>query len=87
MGIVSWAVFESWVWIISGINWPITVHPDARMNTGVDCIEPDDQVQDDMGNTAITFILLFLITLLFSIVTTAFKVIIILYIGFVQRSI
>ncbi|XP_077411709.1 uncharacterized protein ighd [Vanacampus margaritifer] len=34
-----------------------------------------DAEQDNMGNTALTFILLFLITLLFSIGTTVFKVI------------
>lgn len=44
-----------------------------------------DQEQDDMGSTAITFILLFLITLLFSIVTTAFKVIMSLYVRVVHR--
>lgn len=40
-----------------------------RWNVG---LEPED---DNMGDTAITFILLFLITLLFTIGTTAFKVI------------
>lgn len=33
-----------------------------------------DVEEDNMGDTAITFILLFLLTLLFSIGTTAFKV-------------
>lgn len=33
-----------------------------------------DAEEDNMGDTAVTFILLFLITLLFTIGTTAFKV-------------
>lgn len=33
-----------------------------------------DAEEDNMGDTAITFIFLFLLTLLFSIATTAFKV-------------
>ena len=36
--------------------------------------------EDNMGDTAVTFILLFLITLLFTIGTTAFKVMMNLYI-------
>lgn len=93
MVIVSWAIAKSWAWIISCINWHITVHPDLYIDMdikrdngwkiGIEAEE--DQEQDDMGSTAITFILLFLITLLFSIVTTAFKVIISFYVRVMHR--
>lgn len=42
--------------------------------TDVSCDNALDAEEDSMGSTAITFILLFLITLLFTIGTTALKV-------------
>ncbi|XP_077353008.1 uncharacterized protein ighd [Festucalex cinctus] len=51
------------------------VHPpDVLVETTHQWNNAVDAEQDNMGNTALTFILLFLITLLFSIGTTVFKI-------------
>ncbi|KAK5885163.1 hypothetical protein CesoFtcFv8_018900 [Champsocephalus esox] len=62
-----------------GAHRPCHIHDDSNQTDIDKKVEGYDMgytevEEDNMGSTAITFILLFLITLLFSIGTTAFKV-------------
>lgn len=68
---------KTWEWAITQrnlralyfiINSGFLIETNHHLDNTVDVEE------DNMGDTAITFILLFLLTLLFSIGTTAFKV-------------
>lgn len=62
------------------LNNDCTLHPDfCQGNSAMEAEE------DNMGSTGLTFILLFLITLLFTIATTAFKVMETLHVTDVHR--